>query len=111
MPEIKKLVIPREKWGAGALVRSDGKMCCLGHLGKACGVPVAEMLSMGMPSGLDYDRRFLFPKKFRDKFMADDLAAKINDDTHMSGPEKERQLKILFSSRDIKLTFTGKGEP
>lgn len=36
--EIKKLVIDRALWGKGALLQEDGKMCCLGHLGRACGV-------------------------------------------------------------------------
>lgn len=118
--EIKRLVIPREKWGSGAMLISkpypdedDGKMCCLGHLAKACGSPDRDLRNYGMPTTSVEAR---YPKAFKTSHPATDwgaqhLAAEINDSKTMSGPEKERKLKILFGSRGIKLEFAGKGRP
>lgn len=55
--EIKKLVIDRSRWLRGegghtsALLRSgDRKMCCLGFLGLACGVPPDRMEGWADPT-------------------------------------------------------------
>lgn len=107
---IKKLTIPREKWGKGSLLLPDGKMCCLGHLGKACGYTDDQLRGNGMPGEVS-NWGYKYPNAFKDMYGADEIAAQINDADNMSGPEKERQLKILFKSRGIKLNFTGKGKP
>lgn len=114
MKTLKKLIIPREKWGKDLLLDHDtGKMCCLGHLAVAYGISKNTLDGFQMPEDRDFGSSD-YPKGFRqylDDFGACDLASKINDDDDMSGPEKERRLKILFNSRRITLSFTGKGKP
>lgn len=127
MPEIKKLVIAREKWGRNALLigrlrddsgNDEGKMCCLGHLAKACGSSDNDLLDLGMPSTNIAAR---YPKAIRGYGSRDEghendwgfctFASEINDSDHLSGADKERRLKVLFRSRGIRLSFTGKGRP
>lgn len=64
--DTKTLVIKSSEWGraayepnkkenlaAGVLCNKDnGKMCCLGILGRDCGVPLSNMYGVGMPEDL-----------------------------------------------------------
>ncbi len=103
-----KLVIQREKWGAGRLLRSDGRMCCLGHLAVACGAKKADIKNkILLERSLT---RFAYGHFKRDYIGGDiqSIATDINDDIRMSIKEKEERLKILFKAHDIKLSFKGK---
>lgn len=58
-PSPRKLVIDRSRWyrGQGAegsrLIREeDGKMCCLGFLGLACGIPAEHLQGYLTPSAV-----------------------------------------------------------
>lgn len=106
---IKSFEIPRDKWGTGRLLNNDGTMCCLGHLGRACGITDPALRSEGAYPNRNWTK-FGYPKKFTTEDGTADamtLAAGVNDDMRLSRPEKERQIKVLFASRGIKVTFTG----
>lgn len=113
---IKKLVIDRALWGSASLLRRDGRMCCLGHLGKACGVPDEAMFNVGTPDGLLKIESNKYPRKFDNTRWANyndfgvvDIATEIND-SNKSLKEKEYRLKILFKAHGINLSFKGKSE-
>jgi hypothetical protein len=107
--EIKELVIDRARWGTGQLRNEDGSMCCLGFLGKACGIKVKDMLAVGMPDDLPSWLIELFPDGLnsRDEIAAEQ-AANINDDPNMPRKKKEAKLRELFKTQGIKLTFVGR---
>lgn len=123
--EIKKLVIDRAKWGRQYLLTpyTDGKMCCLGHLGRACGVSAKVLRGRGMPKGLKKTALAKYPKSVKspvaydaydatykafdgaDNFPSE--AAYINDSS-LKGYQKERKLISLFKRNGITLGFTGR---
>ncbi len=105
---IKSLIIDRAKWGKGTLLRPDGKMCCLGHLGIACGILSDQFKDQTMPDHLETQYNNLYPPAFRGYHPseADGIAADINDSL-LPKPEKERRLIILFKAYGIKLSFIG----
>lgn len=97
-------------------------MCCLGFLGRACGVPNEAMLNQGFPcSHYTLPHANLFPDAFvevRDesaghvKFHNTQLtydAAQIND-SELPVADKEARLIALFKEAGITLTFTGEAE-
>lgn len=49
-----KFTVYRDKWargnGAGSLLDDQGKMCCLGFLGRQCGIEKEDIKHVGMPS-------------------------------------------------------------
>lgn len=127
--EIKKLVIDRALWGKGALLREKnagdpdaGKMCCLGHLGRACGISTKSLVGRGMPSRditahRKYPAAFLAKPirvKYRNYSNIDEadiapLAAEINDSDRRPAT-KERMLVTLFKKANITFSFTGKAK-
>ncbi len=106
--ELRELIIDRAQWGQNWLLSGfDGKLCCLGHLGRACGIPPQRLWGQCLPSNLSLADQRLYPERTRlGEFFG--LAAKINDNADWSMEERERRLKFLFKSRGIKLTFIGK---
>lgn len=118
---IKKLSIDRALWGQGALLNEDGTMCCLGHLGKACGLTDRQLakrdkdyfLSIGMPNETSQKAKRLYPKwALEDTGVGADpsdaeQAAIINDGI-LSPAMKEAKLKAIFKRNGIALTFKGK---
>jgi len=111
---IKAFSIDRKLWGKGALLNDDGTMCCLGHLGRACGIGNKELkdaFSSGYEEWTNRGYPFEFCADERNPRVATELAIMINDSDLMARPEKERRLKVLFRSRGIRLTFRGKYPP
>lgn len=105
---IRSLIIDRAKWGKNLLLDSSTKqMCCLGHLGLACGLSALDMIGRSYPCTTEYEG--LYPSAFNEKHpsKAVQLAADINDDGKMYKPEKERRLITLFGAYGIKLKFIG----
>lgn len=103
---ITELVIDRAKWGKGALLNSEGKMCCLGFLSKACGVPDEEIKYVPFPH-TNWDK---IPTAFRGNTPACSKAAAINDEytqEPQTPEEREAALISLFSEKGIALRFTG----
>ncbi len=106
--ELRELIIDRAQWGQNWLLSGfDGKLCCLGHLGRACGIPLRRLRGQRMPSNLSLADQRLYPERTRLGELFE-LASGINDDEYLSMEERERRLKFLFKSRGIKLTFIGK---
>lgn len=104
---ITELVIDRAKWGKGALLTNEGKMCCLGFLSVACGYELP--LDTGYPfnywTDIDVKWRGALPARCD----AGDFALRastINDSDH-SWADKETMLIKLFAEDNIKLSFVG----
>lgn len=110
--------IDRAKWGSGALLR-DGRMCCLGFMSKACGVP-DDMLEGRLFPGYKWPVPEAFkpsaprptdvPNTDRARGAAVD-ASNINDDKGIDWPDKEVQLIKLFKEHGITLSFYGEHQP
>jgi len=117
---IKKLTIDRARWVNGnhghesQLLNSHGEMCCLGFLGKACGVSDDSMLSTLYPSGIPQ-----YPKKLT-SVVVSQLAA-LNDKPRFDSVDEEsdytdtiRESRIIKGFKqylDIEVTFVGNYPP
>jgi hypothetical protein len=131
---VSTLVIDRALWGTEALLRLDGKMCCLGHLSLACGVPKGRMLrqspwnlTMGSPpqewaevpewarngsaEAYTVDSELLLAHAdVLNGSGAEDTAqtfAMYVNDSNIAWVKKESVLIALFASQGIALSFTG----
>jgi hypothetical protein len=111
---ITELVIDRARWGQGALKRIDsGKMCCLGFLAVACGVPEDELFftgisgnsAMGMPRP-EWAEKYGMPAGVTYTLGWQTLAAEINDSA-IPMEDKEVKLIALFDDHGITLSFVG----
>lgn len=106
---IDKLIIDRFKWGRGTLLRTDGRMCCLGHLSKACGISDTLMSEHYYPSdNWDINPEFKFNNdKVNMERKLVIKASKLNDYAWGKPADKERDLITLFKDNGIDLTFIG----
>lgn len=129
--DVKSFVVDRSRWFRGyhpeiddpvsALVVNApkgspyaGHMCCLGHLGVACGVPEKAMLGVSLP-------RDLLSETLKNKFqkvLCEDtpdgssrsvqgLAVRLNDMQELTDASREAKLTELFKSIGIRVRFTG----
>lgn len=117
--EIKELVIQRSMWGCRThpahptsyLVRDDGKMCCLGFLGRACGVNMQRRQPMPVYIQNEWPgwtrRELLYGTLGPGERAYAELgkAAAINDDPDIAMAEKETLLIALFATVGITLRF------
>lgn len=108
---VTELVIPREKWGRVLLLDYEGKKCCLGHLGTACGISDKAMRGFCAPSDITVQNEVKYPEAFQTDHPSHAylLAMTVNDHPTMPRREKEYRLKILFKAHGINLSFTGVG--
>ncbi len=116
--QVKRLVIKRSGWGRNSLLNPIGqKMCCLGFLGRACGIDRHALSDVAMPSDLIGDFGDFYPEAFR-PFVEETLAivrdsslaleaSKINDahETDIPIDMKEQTLIELFKLVGIRLEF------
>lgn len=115
-----KLVIDRNTWlrGEGTensflLREKDSKMCCLGFLGAACGVPSESMTNTEAPALLNQDHRDLFPDFLfhggrdlnQDSSDECNSLVEINDDEELTPEEREAELTMLFAKHGIEVEF------
>jgi hypothetical protein len=105
--------VDRARWGQGALLRKDDKMCCLGFLSVACGVPTTALGSRSFPDSR-WVAEYGVPRVFTGftSYSSVDMsptyrAAATNDSDNLSLAEKEAVLIKLFAEHNIILTFTG----
>lgn len=98
---ITELVIDRAKWGKGALLTNEGKMCCLGFLSVACGYELPLDTSYPFNYWTDID------VKWRRPFGTLALRASTINDSDHSWVDKETMLIKLFAEDNIKLSFIG----
>jgi hypothetical protein len=109
-----KFTVWRDRWSRGRksqLLASDGMMCCLGFLGKACGAADDDILHGCTPSyrlGVRWPAGLL--KEYNNDSDICEQIIEVND-----GPFqklREPQLAALFDSIGIDVTFAdGTGEP
>ena len=108
------LTIQRSKWlrGEGSsvsvLLRShDGKMCCLGFLALAIGIPQDKIVDIGSPSRTHADYIHMWPSRLLNNKLGDVEQIIVINDT-MSGYDskrREEELKPLFYKLGVTLTF------
>ena len=114
-----KLIIDRQMWlrGEGATVSrllrsSDGKMCCLGQLGIACGIPSEMIKNRAVPSDVPlhvnaFPRFLISDPEYQPDASNECLALmKINDGVYYySEAEREHALTMEFAKHDIQVEF------
>jgi hypothetical protein len=126
--KLKELVIRKSKWwrgknytevdpgyGSSALRLPNGKMCCLGFLGKACGFTDAELLGKSFPRTTHYSLQDRWPRGLIGaeeavegsifKTGREDNIGQINDTPHLSDEERAKELAPLFAKLGYKLKF------
>lgn len=115
--EKKKLIIDRSRWYRGlgeersALLRlSDGKMCCLGFVGLACGYTPGQIGGRGDPQDVTHDLPSLWPKELLEYGNNSQLTAdlvKVNDSPFMGDHEREEQIMQLLWKAGFDVEFEG----
>ena len=113
---MKNLTIKRSKWihtkkdletQSKLHRKSDGKMCCLGFLTKACGIPVKKFSGFGTVEDVGLKR---LPKTLQwlvnNSYPSSDAfkAMKIND-SNMLRKNKEKRIKTIFKRHGINVKF------
>jgi hypothetical protein len=117
-----KFTIDRSKWlrGEGSyaskLLRgSDGKMCCLGQLGLACGLTAEEITNKGSPYQVGgISARETWSRQVKEAgllFTIDDMSPycfelmEVNDETDANDDYREGRLTDLFAKMGIEVEF------
>lgn len=113
-----KLTIERSKWLRGGgddafLLNLDGKMCCLGFLGKVCGYEDSAIRLYTSPATLSNPE--LFPQAFNpclnDRFLINvntklvDELIDVNDSESISEQERENRITELMLSGGVEVIF------
>ncbi len=119
-----KLVIDRKKWLRGDgrdsyLIRpSDGKQCCLGFLGLACGYEPADLHARLSPLSTfesEKDNKWCIPVGNKDAATNGEEMhsaiilelTRINDHMYMKDNDREEKLTEAFASVGVEVTFEG----
>jgi hypothetical protein len=122
---LKELVIDRKRWdrttdkqlsGERLLNPDNNKMCCLGFLSRACGVPKKLILDITMPENVTFESdnagEPIYPKNFNkktfEKFVVDHVShqlSEVNDSSDFTPKEKETKIKKLFRKAGITVKF------
>lgn len=113
-----KFLIDRKTWGRGRntyehspsseLLDGDGYRCCLGFVGKQCGIKDSDLLYEGTPA--DCVSKFLFPsfliaKNSELNSNEGNLLMEINDDPYTSDHYKEKKIKHIFQQYGYEVNF------
>lgn len=112
-----KLVIDRNKWLRGEgpsqsrLIRSnDNQMCCLGFLGKACGISEQELFDEYTPETAGDENKWPNGIFNEDAVENSDITAElmeINDDENLTDENRESNLIERFATINIEVEFVG----
>lgn len=130
--DLIKVVIDRAKWDVPEniddnctallrIVNGQELRCCLGHLGKTCGIADSFLLNVGGPSEANsLTERSLWPKSIlnkKDEYelkyctrLADKLMT-TNDDITMSAIQREEKITKLGLKAGIQFKFEGEYLP
>lgn len=110
MNEVKKLVIDRSRWLRGErhqpskLLRAkDGKMCCLGFFGVACGVPQELLLEYAGPYSSSKDGG-IWPE-----WCSSGRCGRLygpNDRKDLSDAARESEIARIFAEHGVEVVFT-----
>jgi hypothetical protein len=107
--------VKRRGWFRGkggkksSLLLESGERCCIGFVGKQCGIPDEVLLGEG---GIhSYDSTFKFfsrwPLWMRDSETTMCEIYGINDSAELSDPEREAKLKVMFAEHGDTIVFVG----
>lgn len=109
MGEKQKLVIDRSKWlrGEGYSVSQlhrerDGKMCCLGFFGLACGIALERLTGCGDPQ--DTNARGQWPEWLFDSNAVGNLIT-ANDEQRFTQSEREARISAIFAKHGVAVEF------
>jgi hypothetical protein len=123
MKKLKVLKLSKRLWLRGdptnstLRARDTGKMCCLGFLGRACGVPARALTERGFPSDVDqkYSGKFppglertiegAFGKSRHASYLADEIAG-ANDNPDIDDAERARLLAPKFRKLGYRIMVT-----
>jgi len=116
--QIKSFTIDRKIWLRNDTMNSclfrekDNKLCCLGILGRKCGVPDNEMAGLGEPSDISKEWQDRFPSWLLGSAAADRKEVykfiSINDNERTTDASREKALTEAFAKHNIKVKFVGK---
>lgn len=127
-----KVVIDRSMWyrglgdsGSALRRRSDGKMCCLGFVGIACGYTPEQISGMSTPDdvlnfGQGHVRapaetskwpealaaKTMFDNGWGDTALTNSLIT-VNDSLTMGDDEREKRIGNLLASAGVEVEFVG----
>ena len=122
MADVKSFSIDRAKWGKGRLHNEDGSMCCLGFLGRACGVTPKEMGCSGYPFSVKGSAKAKFPEWVRsdvtsigsndvERLVAfNDSSAARHSGSRRCKADVEKYIAKTFAKHGITVTFRGKAK-
>lgn len=112
-----KFTVDRKTWYRGngpkesRLLRVDGMRCCLGHVGKQCGIVDEELLSKSVPPDVN-NSVSKFPQWLQEPYRrpredVSDMgnATDINDEETFSDVVRESKLKAIFAKNGDELEF------
>lgn len=113
-----KFTVRRKNWLRGntdtsTLLNDTGSMCCLGFLGRACGIKQKDLLFRDTPASCadiaeSYPKSIVKKKKDKTWYVNSDICFQImniNDKDKLSLSERESKLKTLFKKAGIEVTF------
>jgi len=113
--QIKSFTIDRKIWlrrdnlSSCLLREADNKLCCLGILGRKCGVPDNEMVGLGEPSDVSDEWQDRFPSWLLGSTAADRKEVykfiSINDNVRTTDASREKALTEAFAKHNIKVRF------
>lgn len=93
----------------GLLCDEFNNKCCLGHYGKACGMPKKELLGKGLYNGINpipKQMEWLVNENPADTLIVSNLV-NANDSLRLKVKEREEKIIELFAKKGIKVIFTG----
>lgn len=117
MSDQMTLTIVRSKWlhGEGGLKsellrESDGKMCCLGFYGIACGIAPKDILGVGEPESADEyndaDYRHNWPHwLFEDSGCGALIGRNDSSDPKYRDAQREADIARLFAKHGVTVVF------
>lgn len=93
------------KGGESRLLNNQGNFCCLGFLGKICGIPEPKLLGASMPYStfLSFEEKEKYPA-VPYQYVWDNFAS-INDDKSLTDEVREQQLKQLAEDNGFTFVF------
>jgi hypothetical protein len=103
-----KFIVWRGKWlrgtkYEGCLLDSDGRRCCLGHLGRDVGIADGQIFGEALPANVTSP---LWPSQLsKGPGSLEWDAANINDDTEISDERREYLLTERFAREGIDVEF------
>lgn len=108
---IMKFIVDRKTWYRGKgnieskLLRNDGMRCCIGFVGKQCGID--DSLLLGHAAAFQAPTTDKWPIWFKVGNLAYPLATayQINDDPDIRDVTREEKLALLFAENGDEIEF------